>query len=210
MKIIALILITFLSLMPTCSLAATLKLDDFIQPLVVNMEEVSQIPDNLPEGLNQIVVRFEGRIHSGSKKEAISTSPHIITVVLKEKDVVDIHFLPKDLRDYERRLSNNESLFKVTVNSEPSDSIVEILPGKSGFLPYGDLGELVKSYNLKNGIVLESGKVRALKHELEMIGSESSPNTESETSLQLKLWYTRATPEEKKHFQDWMSKADKR
>lgn len=209
MNIRVLISIALLSLMSTSSFSATLELDDFVQPLVVNMEEVSKNPVNLPEGLNQIVVRFEGRIYNGSKKEPLSTSPHIITVVIKEKDAVGIHFLPKDLRDYERRLSNNDSIFKVTMNNEPSDSIVELLPGKSGFLPYGDLGELVKSYNLKNGIVLESGKVRALKHELELIDSESSSNTESETTLQLKLWYTRATPEEKKHFQDWMSKADK-
>lgn len=209
MNIRVLIPIALLSFISTSSLAATLKLDDFIQPLVVNMEDVSQNPDGLPDGLNQIVVRFEGRIHKGAKKEPLSTSPHIITVVVKEKDVVSIQFVPKDLRDYERRLANNEGLFKVTINSEPSDSIVELLPGKSGFLPYGDLVELVKSYNLKNGIVLESGKVRALKHELDMMDNESSSNTESETTLQLKLWYTRATPEEKQHFQDWMNKADK-
>ncbi|ATC57187.1 MULTISPECIES: DUF2057 family protein [Vibrio] len=201
-------LLSFLciALITAPTLSATLSTDSSITLLVVNLEKVTESPQALPDGLNQLVVQYKGRIRDGAKREAISSIPYVITLMTKPDDHLHIKFVAKDLSDYQQRLQHGDDLFELTVNDLPSVAIIDILPGKKGFLPYGDPVSLLHDYNQQNGVMVDSGKVRALKQELAEVEEQADPiqGSESEAILQLKLWYGRATEQDRKIFQQWL------
>ncbi|MEI8637277.1 DUF2057 family protein [Vibrio coralliilyticus] len=95
-----------------------------------------------------------------------------------------------------------------------------MLPPAEGAFPYSNVPALVDTYNKERGLVFDSGKVVELKAELAKL-EQSEPIasgerktttiagvTESENTLQLKLWYLRASDEERKNFKRWMIEQD--
>lgn len=112
-----------------------------------------------------------------------------------------------------KNVDKGQPIFKVAVNGDDVKVDQEILPPAQGALPYSDIPQLVKDYNQERGLVFDSGKIRSLKEELAavqtgaVVGATVAADStvqESENTLQLKLWYSRANEEERKAFQKWL------
>ena len=104
-------------------------------------------------------------------------------------------------------------IFDISIDGGIVEVEQEVLPAAKGALPYGDIPQLVKDYNQERGLVFDSGKIRSLKEELAavqtgaLVGATVAADStvqESENTLQLKLWYSRANEEERKAFQKWL------
>lgn len=191
--------------------AATLELERNIEVLVVNQEEVEEAPNELKAGENQLVLRYEGRIKGKSKSVHITSKPYIVVTSAGKDQNISIDFIPNTEGKFERAVDEDSSLFEVKVDGIKVDSSETLLPPEKGLLPYSKPAVLVTKYNQEHGLVFDSGKIRSLKKELEQVQLQESTTVksetvavETETSLQMKLWYSRATPEERKTFRKWL------
>jgi hypothetical protein len=159
----------------------------------------------LINGDNQLVLDFTGRLKISGKREHISTVPYIVIVNPKDIDRLEVQLVSQDLDKIKNKIDRNKPIFEFLGNGKKIDVIQFILPPNTDVFPYANIPEVVRSYNQKNGLIFDSGKIRELKKELKAVNqSSNSGNSESENSLQLKLWYSRATEYERRAFQKWI------
>ncbi|WP_274701485.1 DUF2057 family protein [Vibrio aestuarianus] len=185
--------------------------------LVVNGTEVKnskQVP--LVVGENQIVVSYSGKLKtkSGGKSEYHNTVPYISVIDVNNDSNIEVFLASKSLSEAKQLEKEGQPLFSYLDNGTLVQSEQLILPTEGGFLPYGDVLGLVQQYNAENGLIYENGKIRELKAELkniqqqpEALVSQDGPShlvSDTESTLQLKLWYTRASADERKAFRRWM------
>tara|TARA_Y100001960_G_scaffold275234_1_gene304691 strand:- start:182 stop:829 length:648 start_codon:yes stop_codon:yes gene_type:complete len=175
------------------------------------IEDAEQL--SLEPGENQLVLDYTGYLSDRGKREFLSTVPYIVIVDVPKDSDVEIDLKSRKYGQVSSWVDKEQPLFDVTVNGGEVEAMQEILPPAKGALPYGDIPELVKVYNQEHGLVFDSGKIRSLKEELAavqtgaVVGSTvvaESTVQESENTLQLKLWYSRANEEERKAFQKWL------
>lgn len=193
--------------------AATLDLERNVEVLIINQEEVEEVPHELKAGENQLVLRYEGRIKGKSKSVHITSKPYIVVTSANKDQNISISFIPNTEDKFERAVNEGTSLFEIKVDGIHVDSLETLLPPRKGLFPYSKPDELIANYNSKHGLIFDSGKIRSLKEELAsvqtgaVVGATVATDStvqESENTLQLKLWYSRASEEERKAFQKWL------
>ena len=157
---------------------------------------------------------------NGHKREYYSSRPYIVTLDLENAEVLEVELISKRLDDIETRVSKREPIFKFVIDGKTVTDSQEMLPPAEGAFPYSNVPALVDTYNKERGLVFDSGKVVELKAELAKLEQSESLATgekatttiagvkESENTLQLKLWYLRASDEERKNFKRWMIEQD--
>lgn len=203
---------TFLLTLLSFSVFATqIEIGRGVTVLVANVEKVNYNEVELIHGDNQLVVEFNGRLKKKNKLTAVSTIPQIVIIPDVTAQQVRIELIAKNYKQLEDMTENKVPLFQVFMGGKAVTTSQVELPAKAGFLPYGDPLSLIKEYNKNKGLVFDSGKIRSLKKELEQVqskevnvASSEVAVMETETSLQMKLWYSRATPEERKAFKKWL------
>ncbi|MCC2523603.1 DUF2057 family protein [Vibrio coralliilyticus] len=202
------------------SLALDLDLGGGISAEVLNGKKIKNENYELVKGDNQFVFEFSGKLKNGHKREYYSSRPYIVTLDLENAEVLEVELISKRLDDIETRVSKREPIFKFVIDGKTVTDSQEMLPPAEGAFPYSNVPALVDTYNKERGLVFDSGKVVELKAELAKLEQseplatgEKATTTiagvkESENTLQLKLWYLRASDEERKNFKRWMIEQD--
>lgn len=198
-----------LSVFSASSYASLVELAQGVEIHAVNGEKVKNAEDiHLVQGQNQLVLSFGGKLIDGGKKEHYSAPPYVVVATLNSVDDTEITLNSKRLSTITKSVKSGLPIFEISQEGADMPTSQEILPPDDTFLPYANIEKLVKEYNQERGLIFESGTIRELKKELDQLDSSQVPNTavkaESEASLQLKIWYTRASTEEKQEFRRWM------
>ncbi|MEZ9649088.1 DUF2057 family protein [Vibrio lentus] len=194
--------------MATLDLASGISLNTLNGEVVVSAEDAVFTP-----GENQLVLDYTGYLSDKGKREFISTVPYIMVVTVPENGDVDVDLVSRKYEKVAKNVDRELPIFNVAINGDDVEVVQEVLPPSQGALPYSDIPQLVKDYNQERGLVFDSGKIRSLKEELAavqtgaVVGATVTADStvqESENTLQLKLWYSRASEEERKAFQKWL------
>ncbi len=203
MKYIAILALTLSS--SFSANAALLDVGNGIEISVINGEKVkNESSYELINGQNQLAIQFSGSLNKSGKREHFSTVPYLVVVDVQEDDL-NLDLVSKKYSVIDKKVSSAQPIFQFNTDNESLNSEQVILPPADSFLPYGNIQELVTTYNNERGLVFDSGKIRELKKELASVNESSKlENRESENALQLKLWYSRANQEERKAFQKWI------
>ncbi|MEI8608484.1 DUF2057 domain-containing protein [Enterovibrio sp. Hal110] len=180
--------------------AAEIKTSAGIEFLAANGKEI-ELPEShksleLGAGRYQLVVRYENSLKNGQKEVLFTSSPYIVEVDIGESDLM--LSIPKL-----RTEKHAESFFRnpewILTNQDDASSLrvqSKKLVG-NGFLPYSNIEKAIVEYNKKNSLVFDNGKILSLK---DAISSESNNyDSQVDTVSQLKIWYNKATNEEKNH-----------
>ncbi|MBW3696594.1 DUF2057 domain-containing protein [Vibrio sp. T187] len=200
-------------LFATPQVLGSIELAKGITLSTLNGEPIDKVEDAaLVVGQNQLVLDFTGYLSDSGKREFISTPPYVLVVDVPSDSEVEIDLESRKFGKIESKSDREQPIFEVSINDKIIETQQEILPASEGALPYGDIPLLVKQYNQERGLVFDSGKIRSLKKELADLQVSSEQGavaskadfSETENSLQLKLWYSRATKEERVEFRKWM------
>lgn len=169
-----------------------------VEIMAVNGVEVKGKSDyQINDGFNQIVVRMSKRLTNGSSRDQFISSPYIISFDT-DKDVdIDV---PKvtSYSDAETKFRHGPD-WRITASGQNLSYNSAYLPGKEGFMPYGDLAAVITTYNNQHNIVL-SADADTIAGELKSVQQAKS----NEASKQLKLWYKKASVEQREEFRRWM------
>ncbi|CDT42144.1 conserved exported hypothetical protein [Vibrio coralliirubri] len=206
--------LSFVCLFSAPYATAALDLASGISLNTLNGEAVDSVEDAVfTSGENQLVLDYTGYLSDKGKREFISTVPYIMAVSIPENADVEIDLVSRKYEKIAKNVDRELPIFSVSVNGDELDFEQQVLPPAKGALPYSDIPQLVKDYNQERGLVFDSGKIRSLKEELAAVQTGAvvgatvvtdSTVQESENTLQLKLWYSRANEEERKAFQKWL------
>ncbi|ELF5324937.1 DUF2057 family protein [Vibrio cholerae] len=205
MKLLNYLSILFLFALSNSVSAIEYRLAQGVELKVINGEKVEN--DESPDfkaGMNQLVVKYSGRVRKNSKSEYLSTMPYIVQVRLEKEDTLSISLISDDYKDLVDKQNKGEPIFIVKKNGEFVDDQNLLLAKTNGLFPYSNLVDLVKEYNNEKGIIVDSGTLRDLKEELSTLNlGNNIKNDDSEATLQLKIWYSKATAEERIKFLEW-------
>ncbi|MDP2489347.1 DUF2057 family protein [Vibrio splendidus] len=206
--------LSFICLVSAPYATASLELASGITLNTLNGEVIDNVEDAvLTSGENQLVLDYTGYLSDQGKREFISTVPYIMVVDVPDNADVDVDLQSRKYAKIAKNVDRELPIFNISINGDDVEVEQEILPAAKGALPYGDIPQLVKDYNQERGLVFDSGKIRSLKEELAavqtgaVVGATVAADStvqESENTLQLKLWYSRANEEERKAFQKWL------
>ncbi|NRB70033.1 MAG: DUF2057 family protein [Vibrio sp.] len=202
------------------SMALDLDLGSGISAEVLNGKTIKDENYELVKGDNQFVFEFNGKLKDGHKREYYSSRPYIVTLDLENANMLKVELVSNKYSAIERKVNKRQPIFKFTIDGKTIADTQEMLPPAQGTFPYSNIPALVDTYNKERGLVFDSGKVVELKEELAKL-EQSQPLasgerktttiagvTESENTLQLKLWYLRASDEDRKNFKRWMIEQD--
>lgn len=202
------------------SMALDLDLGSGISAEVLNGKKIKDENFELVKGDNQFVFEFSGKLKDGHKRKYYSSRPYIVTLDLENADVLKVELVSNRFSSVEKMVNKREPIFKFTIDGKVVTDSQEMLPPAEGAFPYSNVPALVDTYNKERGLVFDSGKVVELKAELAKLEQseplatgEKATTTiagvkESENTLQLKLWYLRASDEERKNFKRWIIEQD--
>ena len=204
--------------------------------LITNEQKIDDTHVKLPNGEAQILVEQEGIYQDGSSSDtALFTSkPYLITFDASQKTFLQVPKRMREIQDVEALFATDSPAWRlVDMSGNPVAYKTELLPPKKGFMPYGDLEEIVAKYNKKNGIIFtasgmqetkniqvsydDKGRMTALNASVAVLPNvtpvqpvvnnqvQLSPeHAGTEAMTQLKLWYNKATTAEKRMFRHWM------
>ena len=184
--------------------ATTLKAGSGIDITVINGEKVDGKTVELQPGENQLVLEFGGRLKDGGKDEYLSFYPYVAVINSNGYQNIEVSTLSNQYNKIEKLSDDKKPVYKFVADGKEIDSKQFVLPAPAGAFPYRDVLALITNYNKENGLVFESGKIRSLKKEIEQVNGGKAVTGETENILQLKLWYSRANPEERTQFEQWV------
>ncbi|MDC5854182.1 DUF2057 family protein [Vibrio europaeus] len=196
-----------------------------VSVLYINGEESeSRIKPNVIEpGLNQVVIRMDKNMSTGSNADVFTSKPFVIS--FEAQSGVDItlqHPVARSKMEAEAAFTKNNPKWTIKQGDEKLSYTQEVLAGKSGFLPYVNMDELLVEHNTQRGIYFESGQLIDKPVEAQTIAVAatttaavtSTPSKVEKTSPanpvatsnveQLKAWYLKSSKEERKAFRRWM------
>ena len=194
--------------------AATLSVADKIQLLAVDGKEVKTQGWNtvdsveLSEGKHQVVVRFDGEVKRGSKSTIYTTRPYLFEIDLAKKDA-EITLPRLTTESQAKAFFERGAQWQLIINGgavQPLDGVE--LQGE-GFAAYSDIESLVAAYNSTNGIVIEKGNAVDLQQVAVNVDDKTGKvEITGDALTQLKMWYTKASNNDKKSFKIWMAEKD--
>ena len=203
--------------------AVDIDLANGISIEAVNGQVYDESKTQIESGENQFVFEFSGDLNQGTKRKRYSARPYIVTLDLKDVQTLKVDLLSRRYRTIERNVDKKAAIFQFELDGKAVKDTQELLPPKHGAFPYADIPALVAKYNQDNGLAFDSGRVVELKEELTKIKQVKTPSNtntvakpsvklaganETENTLELKLWYLKASKEERKLFKRWMIEQD--
>ncbi|MEZ9525781.1 YccT family protein [Enterovibrio norvegicus] len=194
-------------LLPFSAHSSTLTLGNNLELLVFNGEKNEEDLDTveLHEGKNQAVVRVNGRFKRGSTEELFGSNPYVITFSSTSDDVMlslssKLNSLPR----VKKAFRQENPTWSLVGDSGGVKHTSEPLPGNEGLFPFSNIEALVADYNRTNGIAVTSTSVEDLRDVAVVVADDGKVEVTGDPITQLKLWYTKATKEERKTFRKWM------
>lgn len=194
--------------------AATLSVADKIQLLAVDGKEVKSQgweavnSVELSEGKHQVVVRFDGEVKRGSKSTIYTTRPYLFDIDLANTNAEII--LPRLTTESQAKaFFERGAQWQLTMENGSVKPLVVIELQGEGFAAYSDIEALVAAYNSDNGIVIEKGNAVDLQQVAVNVDNKTGKiEITGDALTQLKMWYTKASNNDKKAFKIWMAEKD--
>ncbi|OOF25406.1 hypothetical protein BZJ19_08855 [Salinivibrio proteolyticus] len=189
--------------------AATITSTRGVEFLVIDGSEVKfdnwapQQSVELSDGTHQLVMRYEGEVKRGSKDVVFTSRPYVFDLQVNGRDaVIDI--------DTNLRFETQASSYFDAPNWQAEFESGEVMPLNAielkgdGFAAYADMEALVADYNRANGIIFDQGESKNLNDVLVEVDEEGKASIKGDALSQLKLWYTKASDQERKSFRRWI------
>ncbi|MDA0147272.1 YccT family protein [Vibrio sp. LaRot3] len=191
--------------------AADISFESGIDVLALNGKSVQNADSiELPAGENQIVIEYSKALKSGSSKKTYTSKPYVVSIhVANELDSYKLGI--ETYRTYELakvKFDAGNVEWQVSNNGSPTEYDLELLPGVPGLLPYANIEEAIRLYNKNNGIVLTSSGAMNINEAAVSVAKDGKITVTGDAVTQLKLWYTKASKEERKEFRRWMIDQD--
>lgn len=208
------IVVFLFSLVCAMANAADIEVESGIEVLIVNgvKATASKMQDELRDGENQLVIKVDAQLRESGKTEYVTSNPFIVTFKYNSDSDLAVTLKSKHVDGVQTLLADGTPFIKLTQNGEDRLTSWVELPAADSFMPYIDPLKNLTAYNKENGFIFDGKNIRSLKQELanlsdapETIGAQSKAVNETENTLQLKLWYTRANKEEREQFLNWMN-----
>lgn len=185
-----------------------------IEFLVVDGSKISfdnwapQQTIELANGTHQLVMRFDGEVQRGSKEVIFTSRPYLFELDVDGRDAtinIDANLRVKtqatsyfdDNPQWQAEFDNGEVM--------PLEAVE--LKG-DGFGAYADMEALVAEYNRENGIIIDQGESKNLNDVLVEVDDQGQASIKGDALSQLKLWYTKASDQERKTFRRWIIDQD--
>ncbi|CCN70978.1 DUF2057 domain-containing protein [Vibrio nigripulchritudo] len=211
MNCIRIFILVLFSVLAFSSFAANVVPSKGLSILFVNGEETeSKIkPTRIQKGFNQIVVRMDMEVGRGSGNNRFTSAPYIITF---NSDQNDVQVSPPKVYS----ITHAENIFRGVpewkIESDGSKIAYTSvkLKGRTGTLPYAGIDDLVKEYNISQGIVFTATPVVSASTETkaasksQKVVAKAAQDPKPKTLEQLQAWYLKASKEERKAFRKWM------
>lgn len=191
--------------------AIEVEVGENIEFMVANGKEVGSLMTpaktlDLPQGKHQLVVRYNASVKDGSRNKFFTSRPYIFEADIQQATVIS---LPK-MKRYSQVESHFQNGPRWTL--EYQDGISEPVKYEklvgSGFSPYSDMEGLVAEYNQEKGISFTNNQFEKLTDAAVSVSESGEVSINGDATTQLKLWYTKATVEERKAFKLWMIEQD--
>ncbi|OEE68557.1 hypothetical protein A1OS_12930 [Enterovibrio norvegicus] len=189
--------------------ASEIEVGAGLQVLVLNGNKVEANSGetlSLNNGDNQLVVRYKSILDQGSKTKLFESKPYVFQFTDIGKDLsISIERFRKYIKA-ERAFEKGKVSWSIENSAGKNIRFhVDVLPGNPGLFPYGDLPKAVSVYNKNNGIYFDGQEIKDLNEEVVVAVSKTGDvELTGDALAQLKLWYTKATKEERKTFRKWM------
>ncbi|MEC6795878.1 DUF2057 domain-containing protein [Photobacterium sp. S4TG1] len=194
--------------------AATLTVADKVKLLAVDGKEVksqgwSEVDSvELTDGKHQVVVRFDGDVKRGSKTTIYTTRPYLFDIDLAGKNAEIV--LPRLTTESQAKaFFERGATWQLALENGVVKPLVGVELQGEGFAAYSDIEAVIAAYNRDNGIVIEQGNAVDLQQVSVNVDNKTGKvEITGDALIQLKMWYTKATKEDKKAFKIWMAEKD--
>ncbi len=197
----------------TAAGAAELSAKNGLEFLVVNGKSVTKIANDgdkkldLNPGKYQIVARFDEEVKRGAKSTIFTSKPYVFEIEMSNQDLVLT--VPKLKSESQAAAFFKKPKWEIENKSSGTvQSISGVRLNGVGFGSFNNMEKAVAQYNSDNGIIFESGEAKNLEEVLVNVDEKGNVSIKGDTLTQLKLWYTKASTEEKKVFKRWMIEQD--
>ncbi|WP_407330897.1 DUF2057 family protein [Enterovibrio sp. 27052020O] len=184
-----------------------------VEFLVVNGKDVKKIAADadkrleLAPGRYQVVARYDDEVKRGSKNVIFTSKPYVLDLDVTNDDLALV--VPQfKFESQANAFFRNPEWEVETVSTGKTETITSVLMTGSGFGSYNNMEKAVADFNRQNGIIIEGGEAKDLEDVLVNIDDKGNVDITGDAATQLKLWYTKATNEEKKAFKRWMIDQD--
>ncbi|OOE46103.1 DUF2057 domain-containing protein [Salinivibrio kushneri] len=194
--------------------AATITSARNIEFLVADGKEVTfeswapQQSIELSEGTHQLVMRFDGEVKRGSKEVIFTSRPYLFELTVDGRDATI------GVSSRLRSQSQAKSYFSSGPQWQAEFENGDVMPLEAvelegdGFGAYADMEALVAEYNRANGIIIDQGESKNLNDVLVEVDDQGQASIKGDALSQLKLWYTKASDQERKSFRRWIIDQD--
>ncbi|MPS31984.1 MULTISPECIES: DUF2057 domain-containing protein [unclassified Salinivibrio] len=194
--------------------AATITSARNIEFLVADGKEVTfeswapQQSIELSEGTHQLVMRFDGEVKRGSKEVIFTSRPYLFELTVDGRDATI------GVSSRLRSQSQAKSYFSSGPQWQAEFENGDVMPLEAvelegdGFGAYADMEALVAEYNRENGIIIDQGESKNLNDVLVEVDDQGKASIKGDALSQLKLWYTKASDQERKSFRRWIIDQD--
>ncbi|PKF51012.1 YccT family protein [Enterovibrio nigricans] len=195
------------------AVAAELSADNGLEFLVINGKNVKTLGSegdkrlDLQPGSYQVVARFDDEVKRGSKTSIFTSKPFVFDIDIGNDDMALT--IPK--LKFESRAAaffRNPEWELENLTTDSTQKINGVKLTGSGFGSYNNMEKAIAKYNQENGIIFEGGSPQDLEEIVVAIDEKGNVDIKGDTVTQLKLWYTKASTEEKKAFKRWMIDQD--
>ncbi|WP_297482432.1 DUF2057 domain-containing protein [uncultured Photobacterium sp.] len=194
--------------------AATLTVADKVKLLAVDGKEVkgqgwSEVESvELTEGKHQVVVRFDGDVKRGSKTTIYTTRPYLFDIDLADMNA-EITLPRLTTESQAKAFFERGATWQLALENGAVKPLAGVELQGEGFAAYSDIEAVIAAYNRDNGIVIEQGNSVDLQQVSVDVDNETGKvEITGDALTQLKMWYTKASKEDKKAFKIWMAEKD--
>ncbi len=194
--------------------AADIEVGSGIEVLIVNGVKASEsdMERELRDGENQLVVKVDARLREAGKTEYVTSNPYVVTFSYDSAADIEFSLKSKSVEGMTKLIASEAPFINISQSDQDKITSWVELPADDSYLPYIDPLKNLTAYNKENGFIFDGKNIRSLKQELAnlsdapvTIGAQPKAVHETENTLQLKLWYTRASKEEREQFLSWMN-----
>ncbi|WP_100753009.1 DUF2057 domain-containing protein [Vibrio salilacus] len=190
--------------------AATITSERGVEFMVVDGHAVNfdrwspQQSIELADGTHQLVMRFEDEVKRGSKEVIYTSRPYVFELTVNGRDMtIGLDTRLSAQSQASSYFASGAQWQAVYSNDEVKPLVATVLEG-DGFAAYSNMEELVAKYNQANGIIFDEGESKNLNELLVEVDHQGKVSIKGDSVTQLKLWYAKASDEERKAFRRWM------
>jgi len=210
MKITKFIFLTLASVAPF-SHAASLDLPYSVDFLALNgvEQDSKDILHDLKPGKHQVIIRYSEDLRNGSKNDLYVSKPLVLELDIKS--AADEYSLDhKNFRTYKAAEAafDNKKAGWTLKHSGFSELVYPEELMADGFMPYANIEKAIRKHNKEKGIVLTAAGATNVTDAVVSVSDSGEVEISGDPVTQLKLWYTKASKDERKAFRIWMIDQD--